>query len=790
MRFFKGTAAERAASDKTAEAGDLVIESDTGHIAVANGTDTLGDLQRLARAAEVTAAQTAAATDATTKANAARAGAVTDVTADIAGGSGPVAAVLSASIGDVGGDLFVGAQLAKPTSGAGTSGSPFTHADGFGGVTTALAAARTSGKTAWVPRGVYQPTVKLVPISGDHIHWDNVTLKPTGFAAASNLIEIIGTLGTYKTGIKMTGSLHIDFSAMGTTVVRALYWQYLARSQFPLTLTISGGYGNGIHAKSCHTLRLPSFVGVYDRTYATLGASAVYLESVANSSGLESVWAEGCDEAVDLADCSYVRGGHIMNIEGKEPIDIGSSQYCYFDSATGVNCRTGVNFKVDAAFSGGLGCVGNRVERIVMIDMAANVSALSATTLAGDAQPNTGNSAGSVYSRSTAANTRAVFAIAADASNPITRFTVDHYDHIGPGETVQAKWTVDCSIGDESSYGESTGNSPVIVVSDSGSEVFNHTRLMIKGKAYAPSRSGSGNGAVFLGKMSGGAWQGHVIGSGAEGVVTYKSKGVHVGGTIEECAYSGLKIRVVDDANYSGYVDITWSGLMKNVAKSNAGVDSGVRPVAESGSPTIRGIFIAPESAFRDTQVSHTTSVMNFGTADHVYINATIDTGISAPLIGTTPVTAKIQIPGRPTSGNTDEMIAFMASLQTNGPLTGPRILKTVTGIDGKTVATTNLYTVPTGGAVILGAVVRMTGGSGVTVAPTLGIGVAAGEDDIFASTTLTGLTSSTKFWRFDAGSGLLNKRAAGDVIKLGIDTGATATTQTLTVDLIGYVVV
>lgn len=53
MRFFKGTAAERATSDKTAEAGDLVVESDTGYIAVADGSTPLGDLQRLTRVDEV-----------------------------------------------------------------------------------------------------------------------------------------------------------------------------------------------------------------------------------------------------------------------------------------------------------------------------------------------------------------------------------------------------------------------------------------------------------------------------------------------------------------------------------------------------------------------------------------------------------------------------------------------------------------------------------------------------------------------------------------------------------------
>ncbi len=118
-----------------------------------------------------------------------------------------------------------------------------------------------------------------------------------------------------------------------------------------------------------------------------------------------------------------------------------------------------------------------------------------------------------------------------------------------------------------------------------------------------------------------------------------------------------------------------------------------------------------------------------------------------------------------------------------------PGKLATVTGIDAKATGTTTLYTVPTGKtAVITGAVVRCTAATAITVAPTLGIGVAAGEDDIFASTALTGLTATTKEWTFVA-SGLMVNAAAAAAIKVGIDTAATGTSQTLAIDLLGYLV-
>ena len=118
-----------------------------------------------------------------------------------------------------------------------------------------------------------------------------------------------------------------------------------------------------------------------------------------------------------------------------------------------------------------------------------------------------------------------------------------------------------------------------------------------------------------------------------------------------------------------------------------------------------------------------------------------------------------------------------------------PSILSTTTGIDAKVVATINLYTVPAGkSTIVTSVIIRVTTADTITAVPALGIGIAAGEDDIIASTTLTGLDATTKYWKFDV-EGTAKVGAAAEVIKLGIDTGATATTMTIAVDLIGYLV-
>ncbi len=115
-------------------------------------------------------------------------------------------------------------------------------------------------------------------------------------------------------------------------------------------------------------------------------------------------------------------------------------------------------------------------------------------------------------------------------------------------------------------------------------------------------------------------------------------------------------------------------------------------------------------------------------------------------------------------------------------------ILSTTTGIDGTAVGTTNLYTVPGGKkAVILYAVFRLSALTGFLTVGSAGVGVAAGEDDIFGLAPLSGLNAITKAFSISDASSAFHVAAAAEVVKLGIDVAFNAVTATLVVDLIGY---
>lgn len=117
-------------------------------------------------------------------------------------------------------------------------------------------------------------------------------------------------------------------------------------------------------------------------------------------------------------------------------------------------------------------------------------------------------------------------------------------------------------------------------------------------------------------------------------------------------------------------------------------------------------------------------------------------------------------------------------------------ILSTITGIDGTSVSATNLFTVPANRKVVVtGAIIRVTAVSGLVSVATAGIGIATGESDIFPATALTSLSSTSSVFNFFNNNLVSTIGNAGEVIKFGIDVAYVATSITLAVDLLGYLI-
>lgn len=118
-----------------------------------------------------------------------------------------------------------------------------------------------------------------------------------------------------------------------------------------------------------------------------------------------------------------------------------------------------------------------------------------------------------------------------------------------------------------------------------------------------------------------------------------------------------------------------------------------------------------------------------------------------------------------------------------------PGILSTITAINGKTVANTALYTVPTGKTcIVTGYTVRVSAASAITNGPAAGVGNVAGTNNIAASQAMNALTATTTVFRWPI-VGMSVSTPAASIIYFNLGTAATGTSETLIVDLEGYLV-
>lgn len=112
-------------------------------------------------------------------------------------------------------------------------------------------------------------------------------------------------------------------------------------------------------------------------------------------------------------------------------------------------------------------------------------------------------------------------------------------------------------------------------------------------------------------------------------------------------------------------------------------------------------------------------------------------------------------------------------------------LLATVDSVSLTATGTTNLYTA-TEDVVITNVVVRVTAATAANGDAECGVGVAAGEDDVYSSRAFTGLDAVQEAYLF-GNPGVEKHLVNGDVVKLGVDVADTGTTLTVSVDIHGY---
>ena len=127
-----------------------------------------------------------------------------------------------------------------------------------------------------------------------------------------------------------------------------------------------------------------------------------------------------------------------------------------------------------------------------------------------------------------------------------------------------------------------------------------------------------------------------------------------------------------------------------------------------------------------------------------------------------------------------------------NSPTNMAGLLATVTGIDLKATAATNLYTVPTGKTLIVTEVViRVTAVDTFISGATIEVGKSAGYDEWLVATAMGALSAVNQYRMLShSAAGLIYQSfAAGDVLALNVTVGAVSTTLTAAADVFGYLI-
>lgn len=200
-------------------------------------------------------------------------------------------------------------------------------------------------------------------------------------------------------------------------------------------------------------------------------------------------------------------------------------------------------------------------------------------------------------------------------------------------------------------------------------------------------------------------------------------------------------------------------------------------------------------TAFGNAQTANPLSQFAATTSAQLLGVISDETGSGAAVFATSPtlVTPNLGAATATSINGVDPAAGFIFS---NAPV-GAIFSITKTGVDLKTVAATDIFTVPAGKTFYLldcQAVVAST--SGATLGPTFGIIENGGSN---ALTTVSATSTNTATWMLTVGKVLILPRApaatvqnivgctAGNKVQVNVSTGATTTTLTADVTVIGY---
>ena len=488
-----------------------------------------------------------------------------------------------------------------PTGGDGTQANPWTHADGTGGINTAITTA--AGGPVHLPAGYYSITNAITGlVDGQQVTTDEAaTVLVVNSAITDGLaITIVGTVGNYLENVYL-GSLRIIRTAGGS-----IRLQYCRNSKFG-TITCEGA-GGGVF--SLRDIERCQFDGVIGSDLGPSGA-AVFCSRVSRCQ-FGPVVATGGQEIIDLFETHHCTFDSVLSINAiEECIDMGCCSYNVFNNVVAINPgSSGITVKIeDGGTTGAYGF--NQFSNVTITGHTLRgIDIANSPATANGTDTNNGNQFDNVLIDSTVAGSVGV-RVAGGTVNPVIDDTcIRNFRIRSHGNAITSTYARRTKYSD--GFVESTNGLGILL--DGLSVSAPQSQPSLNNIEVVSGGAGTSSGAVqvvrcFRPVLS----HVRVVSSTGQGIFLSRFRGARISNcNIDQSAIHGINLEIPDDADWSGGVHSTVS----NCTVRNIGTGGGTRwalRFLQTGATPAVGLQVSNNQIYDDQTVRTARGVLISG---------------------------------------------------------------------------------------------------------------------------------------------------------------------------------
>jgi hypothetical protein len=517
---------------------------------------------------------------------------------------------------------LVDASMPKPTAGAGTLASPWSHTDGTGGINTAITL--SAGGPVHIPAGHYAITSKITGfVSGQVVTTDGAsTVMVVDAAIADGLwLEAIGTVSAYLENLEI-GSMRVIRSGAG-----GLRLRYVRNCKVG-TIWCDGAGGGVL---SLRDIERCQFDGVIGTNLGALGAAIFTLRI--NRCNFGPVVATGGQEIIDLFETHHCTFAGVISIDAAEEcVDMGCCSHNVFNNVVAINPGSnGITLKIeDGGTTGAYGF--NQFNNVTITGHTVRgIDVANAPAAPNGTDTNNGNQFNNVVIESTVTGSVGM-RVSGGTTNPVITGTVLNNFRIkthGAGISSISSRRLRISNG----YAESTNGIAIQLEAVSFATAITDPQVsnvfLVSGGATITG------GAINLSRVLRPLLSGvKVLSSTGNGIWAIRCRNVSIDNCLVETAgFHGISIETPDDADWRGPVFSKVSNCVVRNVGTAGGSRYGLRFIQTGATPTV-GLLVT-NNQVHDTQTVITSrGVIITGDFNHSLYTGNLIKDVVATRVG------------------------------------------------------------------------------------------------------------------------------------------------------------